>query len=149
MTITSRLATWVSSWAMTPSSSAGLSSSMMPVVAQTVAFLGERPSANALGIAVLATATFGFGRSACTHRRSIIACSCGASCGVTTRPPIAASASLSDVKRLQRGKTADDEDHRERALQRSEQHAAEHDVHGAEQEQRDGHADLEAGVLAE
>ena len=66
---------------MTPSSSAGVSSSMMPVVAQTVAFLGERPSANAFGIDVLATATFGLGRSACTHRRSIIACSCGASCG--------------------------------------------------------------------
>ena len=100
MIITSRLATWVSSCAMTPSSSAGESSSMMPVVAHTVAFFGERPSANAFGIAVLATATFGFGRSACTHRRSIIACSCGASCGVTTRPPIAASASLSDANRF-------------------------------------------------
>ena len=98
MIITSRLAMWESSWAMTPSSSAGVSSSMMPVVAHTVAFLGERPSANAFGIAMLATATFGFGRSACTHRRSIIACSCGASCGVTTRAPMAASASLSDVK---------------------------------------------------
>ena len=54
---------------------------MMPVVAQTVADLGERPSANAFGIACLATATFGLGRSACTHRRSIIACSCGACCG--------------------------------------------------------------------
>ena len=77
--MTSRLAMWVSSWAMTPSSSAGESSSMMPVVAQTVADLGERPSAKALGIRVSATATFGFGRSACTHRRSIIAWSSGAS----------------------------------------------------------------------
>ena len=51
ITITSRLATWVSSCAITPSSSAGESSSMMPVVAHTVAFLGERPSANAFGIA--------------------------------------------------------------------------------------------------
>ena len=73
---------------------------MMPVVAHTVAFFGERPSANAFGIEVLATATFGFGRSACTHSRSTIACSCGASCGVTTRPPIAASASLSDANRF-------------------------------------------------
>ncbi len=54
---------------------------MMPVVAHTVADLGERPSANAFGIEVCATATFGFGRSACTHSRSIIACSCGACCG--------------------------------------------------------------------
>ena len=111
ITITSRLATWVSSWAMTPSSSAGVSSSMMPVVAQTVAFLGERPSANAFGIDVLATATFGFGRSACTHRRSIIACSCGASCGVTTRRAHRGSASLSDAKRLQRGEAAGDQRH--------------------------------------
>ena len=51
ITSTSRLATWVSSCAITPSSSAGESSSMIPVVAQTVAFFGERPSANAFGIA--------------------------------------------------------------------------------------------------
>src|SRR5206468_2464056 len=89
MTSTSRLPIWVSSWASTPSSSAGGSSSMMPVVAHTVAFFGLRPSANALGIAVSATATRGLGRSACTHRRSTIACSSGASAGVTSRPPIA------------------------------------------------------------
>ena len=100
ITSTSRLATCVSSCAITPSSSAGLSSSMIPVVAHTVADFGERPSANAFGMRVLATATFGFGRSACTHRRSIIACSCGASCGDTTRAPMAASASLSDAKRF-------------------------------------------------
>ncbi len=96
ITSTSRLATWESSWAMTPSSSAGESSSMMPVVAHTVAYLGERPSAKALGMRVSATATFGLGRSACTHRRSIIACSSGASAGVTSRAPIARSASLSE-----------------------------------------------------
>ncbi len=73
---------------------------MIPVVAHTVADFGERPSANAFGIRVLATATFGLGRSACTHSRSTIACSCGASCGVTTRAPMAASASLSDANRL-------------------------------------------------
>jgi hypothetical protein len=46
---------------------------MMPVVAQTVALFGERPMANALGIDVSATATFGFGRSAWMQSRSIIA----------------------------------------------------------------------------
>ena len=71
---------------------------MIPVVAHTVADFGERPSANAFGIAVCATATFGLGRSAWTHRRSIIACSCGACSGVTTRAPMAASASLSEAK---------------------------------------------------
>ena len=96
ITSTSRLATCVSSCAITPSSSAGESSSMIPVVAQTVADLGERPSANAFGMRVSATATFGFGRSACTQRRSIIACSSGASAGVTSRAPIARSASLSE-----------------------------------------------------
>ena len=98
ITSTSRLATWVSSCASTPSSSAGDSISMIPVVAQTVAFFGERPSANAFGIRVSATATLGFGRSACTHRRSIIACSSGACWGVTSRAPIARSASLSEPK---------------------------------------------------
>ena len=71
---------------------------MMPVVAQTVADFGERPSANALGMRVSATATLGLGRSACTHRRSIIACSSGAWAGVTSRAPIAWSASLSEPK---------------------------------------------------
>jgi hypothetical protein len=52
---------------------------MIPVVAQTVADLGERPSANAFGMRVLATAILGFGKSACTHSRSTMACSCGAS----------------------------------------------------------------------
>ena len=32
------------------------------------------------------------------HRRSIIACSCGASCGETSWAPIERSASLSEVK---------------------------------------------------
>ena len=50
MITTSRLATCVSSCAMTPSSSAGESSSMIPVVAQTVAAFCERPIANAFGI---------------------------------------------------------------------------------------------------
>jgi len=97
ITITSRFWTCVSSWPMTPSSSAGESSSSRPVVAQTVAVFGERPIANAFGMRVSAIATRGFGRSAWTHSRSTIACSCGASCGETSRAPIARSASLSDV----------------------------------------------------
>ena len=72
---------------------------MIPVVAQTVAFFGERPSANAFGMRVSATATFGFGRSACTHSRSIIACSSGACCGVTSRAPMAAQGELVGARR--------------------------------------------------
>jgi hypothetical protein len=79
MIITSRLITCVSSWASTPSSSAGDSNSMIPVVQHTVALFCERPMANALGIEVAITAIFGLGRSAWMHRRSIIACSSGAS----------------------------------------------------------------------
>ena len=79
MIATSRLAMWVSSWAMTPSSSAGESSSMIPVVAQTVECFCERPIAKALGIWLSATAMRGLGRSAWTQSRSIIACSSGAS----------------------------------------------------------------------
>ena len=95
---TSRFFTWASSCAMTPSSSAGESRFMIPVVAQTVALFCDLPIANAFGIVVWATAIFGFGRSAWMQRRSIIACSSGASCGVTSRAPIACSASLSEVK---------------------------------------------------
>src|SRR5215208_67074 len=97
MTITSRLATWVSSCASTPSSSAGLSRERMPVVTATVAFLGERPRAKAFGWRDSATATLGLGRSACTQRRSTIACSSGACSGVTSWAPMAASASLSEA----------------------------------------------------
>ena len=43
----------------------------MPVVAHTVAVLGERPTANALGIGVSAIATFGIGRLAWMQSRSI------------------------------------------------------------------------------
>ena len=98
MTITSRFWTWVSSWAMTPSSSAGVSISSSPVVAHTVAVLGERPMANAFGIDWFAIATRGLGRLAWTHSRSISAWNCGASCGLTSCAPIEASAILSEVK---------------------------------------------------
>ena len=122
---------------------------MIPVVAHTVADFGERPIANAFGIRVSATATFGFGRSAWMHRRSTIACSSGASAGVTSRAPIARSASLSEPNSWNaarppamiatvspfdaRGEQGDDED----------------DVDEPEQEHRERHPDLEPGVLAE
>ena len=70
----------------------------MPVVAHTVEAFLERPIANALGIWVLTTQTFGLGRSAWMQRRSIIACSCGASCGETSCAPMARRASLSEAK---------------------------------------------------
>jgi hypothetical protein len=57
---------------------------------------GERPIANAFGTRVSASAIRGLGRSACTHRRSTIACSAGASRGDTSRAPTARKASLSD-----------------------------------------------------
>ena len=79
---------------------------MIPVVAQTVAFFGERPIAKAFGIGVFATAMRGFGRSAWMHSRSIIACSCGASCGLTSLAPIACSASLSEANTCSRNMPA-------------------------------------------
>ncbi len=60
-------------------------------MAHTVADLGERPIANALGIIVSAMATLGLGRLAWMHRRSIIACSRRASAlslGPTSLAPI-------------------------------------------------------------
>ena len=97
MISTSRFLMCASSWAMTPSSSAGESVFMMPVVAHTVALFCDRPSANALGIGVSATAIFGLGRSAWMQSRSIIACRPGACSGETSLAPIEASASLSEV----------------------------------------------------
>src|SRR5437764_6986672 len=84
ITITSRFWTWVSSWAITPSSSAGESNSRIPVVAHTVAVRGERPTANAFGIGVCAIATRGLGRLAWMHSRSISAWNWGASWGLTS-----------------------------------------------------------------
>ena len=52
--------------------------------------------AKAFGTSVSATAIFGLGRSAWMQRRSIIACSPGASSGETSLAPMAARASLSE-----------------------------------------------------
>ena len=96
MISTSRFLTCVSSCAMTPSSSLGESTDMMPVVAQTVALFCERPMRTRSARAVSATAMRGLGRSAWMQRRSIIAWSPGASWGETSLAPIADSASLSE-----------------------------------------------------
>ena len=122
---------------------------MIPVVAQTVAFFGERPSANAFGIRVSATATFGFGRSAWTHSRSIIACSSGASAGVTSRAPIARSASLSEPKSWKIARPPAISATRHPAGARGEQRHDQHHVDEAEQEHGEGHPELEPGVLPE
>ena len=78
----------------------------------------ERPIANALGIAVCATATRGLGRSAWMQRRSIIACSSGASCGETSRAPMARSAILSEVNNCSSEQAAGDDDDRRRRWRR-------------------------------
>ena len=123
---------------------------MIPVVAQTVAFFGERPIANAFGMRVSATATLGFGRSACTHSRSIIACSSGASCGVTSRAPMARRASLSEREELEQREAAGDERHGDAVGAGGEQRDDEHDVERARGGRRARrHPDLQAGVLAE
>ena len=96
MISTSRFLTCDSSCAITPSSSLGESTDMMPVVAHTVALFCERPQAKAFGTCVSATAMRGLGRSAWMQSRSIIACRPGASWGETSLAPIADSASLSE-----------------------------------------------------
>ena len=149
ITSTSRLATWVSSCAITPSSSAGESSSMIPVVAQTVAFLGERPIANAFGMRVSATATFGLGRSAWMHRRSIIACSSGASRRRDLAGAHRAQGELVGAEQLERREAAGDDRDRHPVRAGGEQRHDQDDVDEAEQEHGEGHPDLEPGVLAE
>ena len=97
MTATSRLATWESSCARTPSTSWGSSRRQSPSVTATAACFGLRPVAKAFGMSVGMMATRGLGRSAIAQSRSTIAWSCGASSGPTTLAPAAASAILSDV----------------------------------------------------
>ena len=96
MTVTSLCATCDSSCDTTASSSAWSSRRMSPVVAQTTARSWLRPVAKAFGMSVSAIATRGLGMSARAHSRSTIACSSGASCGETTRPPMALSATVSE-----------------------------------------------------
>ena len=87
---------WVSSWPRTPSSSVGDRACISPVVTHTVDLLLERPIANALGISLSTIAIRGLGRSAWMHRRSMMACSSGASWGETSLAPAARRASLSE-----------------------------------------------------
>ena len=96
ITSTSRWATWDSSWASTPSSSSAVSMPRIPVVTQTTALSGERPVAKALGTDVSAIPTRGLGMSAIVQSRSIIACSSGACCGVTSRARMAFIATVSE-----------------------------------------------------
>ncbi len=67
------------------------------MVTQTTARSGERPVANALGTEVSEMPTRGLGMSASVHSRSIMACSSGASSGLTSRARIARIAVLSEV----------------------------------------------------
>ena len=83
------------------------------------------------------------------HRRSIIACSCGASCGETSWAPIERSASLSDVKNCSESRPPATMRIVIAAGAGGEQHAEEHHVDDAEQEDRDQHPDLQSGVAAE
>ena len=63
----------------------------------TTACFWFRPVANAFGTSVSTIATRGFWISAIAASRSTIACSCGASSGLTIFAPDAFSASLSEV----------------------------------------------------
>src|SRR4051794_578865 len=96
ITVTSRWATWLSSWASTASISSAVSSPRMPVVTQTTDRSGERPVAKALGTDMSATPTRGLGMSARATSRSIMAWSSGASSGVTSRARIAFIATVSE-----------------------------------------------------
>ena len=99
MTATSLCATCDISWASTPSSSASFSRpSIRPLVTQITAFLLLRPVANAFGMGDWAMATLGLGMSASAQIRSMMPCSRGACCGVTSTAPAVLSAILSDQK---------------------------------------------------
>src|SRR5919201_1058892 len=86
-TSTSRFRICVSSCASTPSNSSISNRSIRPVVTATTELFGPLPVANALGIFVLITATFGFGRLFLATILSIISCNFGNCSLVTTFAP--------------------------------------------------------------
>ena len=149
MISTSRFFTWASSWAMTPSSSAGESVFMIPVVAHTVALLRRAAHGEGVGHGVSATAIFGLGRSAWMQRRSIIACRPGRLLGRDLLGAHRGQRELVREEQLQQRQAADDHDHDDRAGAGGEQRADEGHVQQPQQEQRDQHPELEAGVARE
>ena len=84
MTATSRCATCEISCESTASTSGSSSRRSRPLVTHTTDDLGLRPVAKALGMSVVAMATFGLGMSASAHRRSTTPWSWGACSGVTS-----------------------------------------------------------------
>ena len=83
---------------------------MMPVVAHTTARFWLRPVANAFGTSLSAIATFGFGVFDIAQSRSMMACSSGASSGVTILPCIAYNAIRSEPKNWNRKNRTGDHD---------------------------------------
>ena len=121
----------------------------MPRVAHTVVDFCDRPIAKAFGIGVSITHTRGFGRSACTHSRSMIPCSSGSWSGETSLTPSVAIAILSEANSCSSSSPTATTTISHGACAGGEQHADEDDVHEPEQEHRQQHAGLQAGVLAE
>ena len=150
MIITSRFLTCASSCAMTPSSSAGESRFMIPVVAQTVALFCERPSAKALGIVRLGDGDLRLGQvgldaEALDHRVQL---------GRLLRRDLARAhrvqRELVGREQLkQREAAADQQDHRAARARPAMSATAKNDVERAEQEQREQHPGLEARVASE
>jgi hypothetical protein len=85
ITSMSRSLIWAISWASTPVSSSSLRSDNMPSVTATVAFLGFRPVAKALGVCEGTMATLGMGRPAMDEMDLTMRWRRGASASVTIR----------------------------------------------------------------
>ncbi len=99
ITATSRLRTWLSSWASTALTSSVFSRFISPFVTAMTEWCWLRPVANALGTSVGTIATRGFGMPASDlHSSSTIWCSSGACSGDTTFARVLASTILSEKK---------------------------------------------------
>ena len=114
-----------------------------------MAAFGVRPIANALGMCVSMTATFGLGMSAWTHRRSMIPCSCGASCGVTSWAPIARSAISSEAKNWNASRATATTAIVIPLAPAANSTTTKIEVDEREQRQREQHAGLKTGVASE
>ncbi len=152
ITITSRFWTWVSSWPSTRLELAVAEQRRIPVVAQTVAVLGERPTANAFGIGVVGDRDAWLWQVRLDAEplddRVQAACILGV-----------AGAHLAGAHRQQgdlvRGEQLDQEQRpghdrdRDRAGAGGEQHADQHGIYEPEQEQGQDHPGLKPAIAAE
>ena len=149
MISTSRFLMCDSSWAITPSSSAGESVFMIPVVAHTVAFFWDRPSAKALGTRCVGDRDLRLGQVGLDAEPVDHGVQARGLLGRDLLGAHRGQRQLVRGEQLEQRQAADEHGHHGRADAGRQQRAGEGDVQQAQQEHGRQHPDLEAGVALE